>query len=261
MSVLQSRTLKLCVSLIVVLIFTASSYAVIDPKSIAALWLFDEGSGTIAKDTSGNGKDGSIKGGAKWVQGKFGKAIELNGTDAWTEIPSIGTFDEVTIATWVMTTGRTAQWRVIIDNNGWKVGDIHHQLYADNRVGFSINGNTGGNDQLGKFTFDDSQLNKWHHLATTYSDKTKKIQFYVDGQLDVETAWGGNPGVIGPARIGSWDGGGREWQGTFDEFAIFNVALSVDDINTVMNSGLKGVTVVSNLGKLATKWATVKADF
>jgi len=261
MSVLQSRTLKLCVSLIVVLIFTASSYAAIDLKSIVASWLFDEGSGAIAKDSSGNGKDGSIKGGAKWVAGKFNKAIELNGTDAWTEVPSIGTFDEVTITAWVMVTGRIGQWRPIINNNGWKAGDIHHQLYADNRVGFSLCGNTGGDDQFGKFLFDDSQLNKWHHIATTYSDKTKKVQFYVDGQFDVETAWGGNKGVIGPARIGSWDGGGREWQGMFDEFAIFNVVLSVDDINTVMDKGMKILAAVSNQDKLTTTWATVKTDF
>jgi len=261
MNILKTRISKISLSLIVTLVFAVSSYAAIDQTTIAASWLFDEGSGTIAKDSSGNGKDGNIKGGAKWVQGKFSKAIELNGTDAWVEVPSIGTFDEVTITAWVMTTGRSAQWRVLIDNNGWKAGDIHHQLEPGNRVEFSINGNTGGNDQFGKFLFDDSQLNKWHHLATAYSDKTKKIQFYVDGNLDVETAWGGSPGVEGPARIGSWDGGGREWQGMLDEFAIFNVVLPVDDIKTVMNNGLKGVAAVFSLGKLATTWATIKTDF
>jgi hypothetical protein len=254
----QMRITRICLSLIVTLLFVIPSYAAIDPGTIAGAWLFDEGSGTIAKDTSGNGKDGNIQGGAKWVQGKFGKAIELNGTDAWTEIPSIGTFDEVTIATWVMTTGRTGQWRPIIDNNGWSVGWVHHQLYPDNRVGFSISGNTGGDDQFGKFLFDDSQLNVWHHIATVYSDKTKKIQFYVDGQLDVETAWGENTGIIGPARIGSWDGGGRDWQGTFDEFIIFKVALTENDVKDLMSNSLNPTSSVESKDKLTTAWGSLK---
>ena len=258
MSVLQSRTLKLCVSLIVALIFTASSYAAIDPKFIAGVWLFDDGT---AKDSSGNGKDGKTQGDAKWVQGKFGKALELNGTNVWVEVPSIGTFDEVTITAWVNTTGRVSQWRAIINNNGWKAGDIHHQLAPDNRVEFSINGAPGGNDTFGTFLFNDSQLNVWHHLATTYSDKTKKVQFYVDGELNIENAWGGTPGVLGPARIGSWDGAGREWQGILDEVGIFSVALSEDDVKTIMDGGIKGGAGVSNIDKLTTTWATVKTDF
>jgi len=147
----------------------------------------------------------------------------------------------------------------IIDNNGWKAGDIHHQLAPGNQVEFSINGNPGGNDQFGKFLFDDSQLNKWHHLATVYSDKGKKIRFYVDGQLDVETSWGGNPGIIGPARVGSWDGGGREWQGILDEFIIFNVALTANDVKDLMNNSLVPVTSVEPTGKLAITWGSLKA--
>jgi len=260
MNALKTRFSKISLSLIAILVFAVSSYAAIDQTTIVGAWLFDEGSGTIAKDSSGSGKDGNIQGGATWVQGKFGKAIELDGLGACVEVPSIGTFDEVTITEWVMATGRTGQWRPIIDNNGWSAGWVHHQLYPDNRVGFSISGNTGGDDQFGTFLFDDSQLNKWHHLATVYSDKTKKVQFYVDGQLDVETAWGGNPGIIGPARIGSWDGGGREWQGSFDEFIIFKVALAESDVKDLMSNSLNPASSVESKDKLATAWGSLKTQ-
>lgn len=68
---------------------------------------FDEGSGSVAKDTSGNGLNGEIKN-AKWVSGRTGKALEFNGNsyvripdnvklekgkfrvDAWIRIPSRG---------------------------------------------------------------------------------------------------------------------------------------------------------------------------
>lgn len=45
---------------------------------LVAYWDFDEGSGTIAKDKSGNGNDGTIHG-ATYVNGRYGKALSFNG--------------------------------------------------------------------------------------------------------------------------------------------------------------------------------------
>ena len=59
------------------------SWAKILPESIVAAWLFDEGNGKTASDSTGNGHDGSIEAGAKWVNGRFGKALEFDGTAAW----------------------------------------------------------------------------------------------------------------------------------------------------------------------------------
>lgn len=262
MSIRERRLAGMGVGLIVIMsVLAMSSYAEIDPQTIVAAWLFDEGQGKTAEDFSGNGKDGDIKGGAEWVDGKFGKALEFNGTDAWVEVPALGSFDEVTIAEWVMVTGRVGMWRVIFTNNGWKAGDVHHQLYAANVIGFSLHSNPGGNDSKSLFMFDDSQLNKWHHLATVYSSKEGWVRFYVDGQLDVQNNWGGNPAVLDPARIGSWDGGGREWEGLMDDFVIFNVALEEGDIQTLMDKGLAGVTSVEPDGKLATRWGNVKVGY
>ena len=38
-------------------------------------WRFDEGSGTIANDSSGNGNDGTFYGDPQWVIGYFGGAL------------------------------------------------------------------------------------------------------------------------------------------------------------------------------------------
>ena len=62
------------------------AFAAINTDNITALWLFDEGEGTTATDSSGNGNDGTIHG-ATWVDGKFGQALEFNGTDNWVEVP------------------------------------------------------------------------------------------------------------------------------------------------------------------------------
>ena len=70
--------------------FVQPSNAEVDPGSIVGAWLFDEKSGKVAKDSSDNGNDGDLVGGAKWAKGKFGNGIELNGKDAWVTVPEIG---------------------------------------------------------------------------------------------------------------------------------------------------------------------------
>jgi len=74
---MMAKIAKVCIRLFMVLLFVAPGHAAINPGTVAGAWLFNEGSGTTAKDSSSNGKDGKIQGGAKWVQGKFGKALEL----------------------------------------------------------------------------------------------------------------------------------------------------------------------------------------
>ena len=227
--------------------------AEINEDMIAAAWLFDGD----AKDVSGNGFDGEVEGG-KFVAGKIGDAIELNGTTEWIEIPKrLGEFEEITFAHWVKSTGREGQWRVFFNNNGWKAGDIHYQLAPDNRVEFSINGNPGGNDTFATYKIAGDEMDKWVHIATAYSAKEKKIRFYVNGELDVENDWGGNPGVLDPARIGDWNQQ-RQWEGLIDEFVIFNTVLGEDNIQAVMNDGYETTLDVNAKGKLAVTWGSLK---
>ena len=56
-----------------------------------------------------------------------------------------------------------------------------------------------------------------------------------------------------------WKGGaGWDFSGVLDEIAIFNVALSEDDLNTVMADGLEKALAVSPIGRLTTTWGNIK---
>ncbi|HIC03032.1 MAG: hypothetical protein VCF25_05190 [Candidatus Poribacteria bacterium] len=55
-----------------------------DVKPVLAL-SFDDGQGKVARDLSENGFDGKV-GGAKWVGGKFGQALEFDGEDDFVEV-------------------------------------------------------------------------------------------------------------------------------------------------------------------------------
>ena len=64
--------------------------------------MFDEGSGDVASDISDNGLDGTLQGGPKWVNGKFGKALQLDGTGAFVEVPAHENPREaITVSIWV----------------------------------------------------------------------------------------------------------------------------------------------------------------
>ena len=68
--------------------FTSAIYADVDFDDCVGMWLFDEGSGKVAKDQTDNKNDGTLQGGAKWTKGKFGSAVKLDGKASdYVEIP------------------------------------------------------------------------------------------------------------------------------------------------------------------------------
>jgi len=82
MKAVKARLAIISVSIIFFgLMFTGQSFAKINPKSIVGIWLFDEGKGDLVKDSSGNKNDGKLMNGPKWVDGKFGQALEFDGVD------------------------------------------------------------------------------------------------------------------------------------------------------------------------------------
>jgi hypothetical protein len=66
-------------------------------------WRFDEGSGTVAYDSSGNDHDGTIYGSPSWVSGVGGSALEFDGTDDYvgTGESLLDNMSEFTLACWV----------------------------------------------------------------------------------------------------------------------------------------------------------------
>lgn len=65
-----------------------------------------------------------------------------------------------------------------------------------------------------------------------------------------------NNGAIWLAR---WKAAaGWDFKGVIDEVAIFNVPLSDDEINDLMNSGLDETLSVSGAGKIIATWGSLK---
>lgn len=72
-------------------------------EGLVAHWSFDDGEGEIAKDSSGNGNHGKVHG-AKWVEGKTGRALQLDGVNDYVEIPdsrSLHPQNAITVEAWI----------------------------------------------------------------------------------------------------------------------------------------------------------------
>ena len=67
---------------------------------------FDEFSDQTVTDHSQYGNNGELVGNPTLVEGKFGKALKLNGRSDWVEIPhddSLTVDESVTVMAWIMT--------------------------------------------------------------------------------------------------------------------------------------------------------------
>ena len=85
-------------------IITTSSSARIDPELAVGIWLFNEGTGITAKDSSANHNDGTLENGPKWIEGELGKALEFDGKDNYVQVPdtdSLDITDKITVVGWV----------------------------------------------------------------------------------------------------------------------------------------------------------------
>jgi hypothetical protein len=258
-----SSIVVICISLIIGLTFAGQSFAKIDPKTVTGLWLFDEGSGTVAKDSSGNGLNGKFTGAPQWVAGKFGKALLFDGKSYVTIPDHKNPTTAITLSVWVKST--TEKW----NTHGWILEK--RDAYIIHPVGDTVNiafcTVNGGPWNLPKAwdtgAIGPKVITDWHLYTCTFDSATGKWNIYIDGvvasSLDLNKA--ALAADAGPAHIG-WDeaGADRLGKGTVDEVAIFNVALGADDVKSLMNGLGSVLTAVESADKLATTWSGIKVQ-
>ena len=69
-------------------------------SGLIGYWNFDEGSGSIAHDTSGGGHDGTVNG-AAWTTGKINTGLRFNGTTNSVSTPAIALSGAFSVSAWV----------------------------------------------------------------------------------------------------------------------------------------------------------------
>ena len=233
---------------------TVAFSALLDDKVVLYL-PFDEGKGQVAKDQSKFGNDGEIRN-AKWVEGKYGSALEFNGKDAEVRVPDNESFDlkEITLEVWYNPgdEGVGPGWKVIINKayNEW------YMYLQDSQPMFFINADANNAKSPEKIP-----ANKWTHLAGSYDGK--EIKMYGNGELKATFKY--NVAInnrecamqIGSRSPEDCPGNNVYWAPAgvrMDEVRVSNISRKENEIKASMKVGL----AVQPSGKIATTWSQIK---
>lgn len=245
------------------LVFVGLTAYPYEKEDILLYYSFDRLDGGKVKDQSGNGHDAELIGKGDLVDGKFNKAIRLNGgivqMNKRNVIESVGDTGELTMEQWIFLNehnsydgiisieapeGDCCEFRTMVDPGFHPFWDAGHHV----------------DKSLGNFTF---EVKKWYHYVLVADGKTGKI--YINGkfigeqpenfklpkfkEVTIYIGAGENPGVH------------KVEDAIIDEVALYNKALSEKEINESMNKGIPGVLAVEPQGKLAVTWGKIKSKF
>lgn len=179
-------------------------------------------------------------GGSSYALGEVGQAFLFDGSSGYVSIPdsqSLDTFvTNITIELWIKVNQTTpnADWRGIVTkgNSSWRLQGVQ----GANTINFAANGlNT--DLSCNKNINDES----WHHVAAVY-DGTN-IYLYVDGLLDASKP---ATGLIVQNQDAVYLGANPEspnpyyFNGLLDEVALYNRAISAQEIQNIYAAGTNG---------------------
>ncbi len=209
---------------------------------VVGLWRFEEDSGSVLNDSSGNGNYGTIYdmyGGLVYgATGIDGNAYTLDEFEQiyFNQSP-IGNLsgtatESFSVQLWFKTNNSGNAW-VYVFGDGTPSMTQGTGLMLETYGTLSVNGNA---NNAGDFLITSSAHvddGAWHHSVVTYDAGTTTLSLYLDGALAGSVVQEMHV-VQDPGSPNS----GIYANGTLDELAVWNKVLSSDDITSLYNGGV-----------------------
>lgn len=218
---------------------------------------FNEGSGTLAADLSGNSHNATIVNGATWTAGKFGTGLALDGTNDYVNIPDHANFtlvptESYTWSGWVKN-NNFLQWSTVwsqtIDASNFFYFYAHTS--SDPDAGPVTNGisvywwTNGGSNKLAAHSSNNVlTAGQWSYITITYNGtlaQNSRFSIYVNGvdvtaRTDISST--GTLATLNPTniRIGSNQPFGEYLNGAIDEMRFYRRLLTPAEILADMNT-------------------------
>jgi prepilin-type N-terminal cleavage/methylation domain-containing protein len=186
-----------------------------------AHWKFDESSGTIAYDSSGNSKNATLINGATFSSGKYGNAITLGGINDYLTVASMGSFNKFTVTAWIKTS--TGTLNNIVSGSG---AAIYSSIRSNKLSWFD-----GISWRDGTTTLTDGQ---WKHVAFIFANGAHYM--YVNGNIEYNNNAGNGSYTSGSiGYIGAVYTPDRYFNGQIDDMKVYNYALTKSQIMQSMH--------------------------
>jgi len=234
------------------------------PPGLISYWSFDDLSGTIANDPISH-NNGILKNGPVWTTGIIGGAISLDGVDDFVDC---GTASNMNFGTGPFTVELWVNYRSLngeqipieklmetmnSSRTGWGLTKLSNVGGYPNGIAFGTSGNT---DPVFPIVYPAIEINHWYHLALTRIGNTFTLYWNgipvssgdravnVDSTSSLKIGHRGNP-LDTP---GSWDTRDFYMNGLVDEVAIYNIALTPQEIMERYQNGLQNLSPVAEAG-------------
>jgi GH35 family endo-1,4-beta-xylanase len=213
---------------------TWGSFTTVTDWSTAVLkghWNFDEGSGTAASDSSGNGNSGTLQPGASWAAGIVGPgAVALTGaSDSFVNIPEavVDTQQSYIVAAWVKLNALDT-WQTAVSIDGVNNSGFYLQWRIDTgKFAFTVTSadvpNPGGAYVSAQTA---PTIGVWYHLVGVFDGTS--IKLYVNGELQGVQPYSSSWTAHGATAIGraKYNGSNVDFfNGQIDDVRIYQGTL------------------------------------
>jgi hypothetical protein len=199
-------------------------------------WNFDEGSGSIAHDTSGSGYNGAVNG-ATWTTGKINSGLSFNGSTNAVVTPYIALGATFSVSAWVNPGGAAQGSYVRIAETQYGAGFYLGTSASGTRYKFIVSGSSGSTGSCGAgygCAEGGAVTSGWHLVTATFDGATARL--YVDNVLVASDTFTAPSNTNLPLYIGLYYGGsGYGWNGAIDEVRLYNRALTAAEVNAIFN--------------------------
>ena len=212
-------------------------------SNLKGYWKLDEGSGSVAIDSSGSGMTGSIVGGVPYTPARVGTGLSFSGsTSQYVDLGNNFNFvndgvTNFTVGLWVKWNGNTSAsttnllfTKAISTPNGFYVRIINENTTPQFAMGYA------GTTNVSPLTL---VANTWYYVVAV-NNPTASATIYVNATYSNTVSGNTFPYVSNTvsAAIGNRSDGQRPTFGVIDEVAVWNTAFTYADVLSLYNSYL-----------------------
>ena len=204
-------------------------------SGLVGWWSFNEGSGSIACDSSSNGNNGTIAG-AQWVNGKQSKALSFDGINDSVLVPDAAELDitgDISLVAWIW--ADSMMYCAPIVAKGDSVSNYNYYMAIGeafgNRATVQLRDTSYPGDDLELRSKQLIDIKTWRHIVGVRQGDTMRL--FINAVLDTSGVYSGNPLWVNnlPLTIGSYPYSDPWYfKGKIDELRIYNRALTQKEI-------------------------------